>query len=102
MKRITCAFYTFEELNGLFKEYFFTNHEDFEIEVVDKYFWRIVYYPDDMDGDDGLTLSDFDALPVLSKVVGFPLSNTHVSRDGIWLEGFPEIPKRSTAKKRDR
>lgn len=95
MKRIQAAFYTFAEMEQLLRQYCFTNGEDFEIEVVDQYFWKINYYPDDLDGEQCLSLSDFDALPVLAKIIGFPLENSHVSRDGIWLESREILPKHS-------
>ena len=94
MKKIQAAFYTFEEMEQLLERCRFTNGEDFDIEVIDHYYWRINYYPDDAPDDSCFTLSDFEALPVLSKVVGFRLVNTHVSRDGIWLEGEEMLPKR--------
>jgi hypothetical protein len=94
MRKIQAAFYTFEEMEHLLERCCFTSGEDFDIEVIDHYYWQINYYPDDAPDDSCFTLSDFDTLPVLSKVVGFRLVNTHVSRDGIWLEGEEMLPKR--------
>lgn len=71
------------------------NNEDFEIEVVDTYYWRINYYPpEEVLDEKGLHMSDYDALEIISKIVGMKVSNTHVSRDGIWLEGDPILPRR--------
>ncbi len=92
MKKVQAAFYTFDEMNELLRRCCFTDGEYFEVEVVDQYFWKINYYPDDLPDDQCLSISDYDALPVLSKIVGFQLSNTHVSRDGIWLEGEEMLP----------
>lgn len=94
MKRVQAVFYTFDEMEQLLQRICFTNGEDFDIEVTDQYYWKINYYPDGLPGNQGLSMSDYDALPVLSKVVGFRLSNTHVSRDGIWLEGEEMLPRR--------
>lgn len=94
MKKVQAAFYTFEEMEQLLRRCCFTNGEDFEVEVVDRYFWKINYYPDDMPDDQCLSISDYDALPVLAKIVGFRLTNTHVSKDGIWLEGEEMLPRK--------
>lgn len=45
-------------------------------------------------------MSDFDALPVLSKIVGMRLMNTHVSHNGIWLEGEELLPAKTRTKKK--
>lgn len=96
MKRVTAIFYTFEEFDDLLRRCCFTHGEDFEVEIIDTFFWRINYYPTNMDvGDDGLHLSDFDALPGISKMVGIKLANTHVTHDGIWLEGEEALPRRT-------
>lgn len=93
MKRVQAIFYTFEEFDALLRRCCFTNHELFEVEVIDQFFWRISYYPQDPNGGpDQLYLSDFDTLPYISKLVGIKLSNTHVSHDGIWLEGEEALP----------
>ena len=94
MRKIQAAFYTFEEMEHLLERCCFTSGEDFDIEVIDHYYTVERCVPDDAPDDSCFTLSDFDALPVLSKVVGFRLVNTHVSRDGIWLEGEEMLPKR--------
>lgn len=95
MRKIYALFYTFEEMADLLWRCCFTHGEDFDIEVTDQYFWKINYYPDNSDGE-CLSLSDYDALPNLSKIVGMPLSNTHVSHNGIWLEGLDVISKGKT------
>lgn len=97
MRKIYAMFYTFEEMHDLLQRCCFTHGEDFEIEVTDRYFWKINYYPDDS-ADECLSLSDYEALPNLSKIVGMPLLNTHVSHNGIWLEGLDVIPKGKTRK----
>lgn len=100
MKKITAIYYTFDEFESLLRRCFF--HEkphSFQVEVVDKYYWRIVYYPDDLPDDQELYMSDFDALPVISKVVGIRIENTHVSKDGVWLEGPEVLPPKQRKKK---
>ena len=100
MKKITAIYYTFEEFNDLLKRCFFAEEPlSFELEIVDTYFWRIVYYPNDLPDDQEMYMSDFDALPALSKVVGIRLENTHVSKDGVWLEGPKVLPPRSRKRK---
>lgn len=76
-------FYTFQEFEALLRRCCFLNNEVFEAETIDTYFRGINYYPDTpIDGVEELHLSDYDALPVLSKIVGIRLANTHVSHDG--------------------
>lgn len=98
MKKVLCVFYTFNEFNNLLKRVFFRNGEDFTVEVKDTYFWRIVMEDLESDNDRELYMSDFETLPALSKLLGMRLENTHVSHDGIWLEGVPQIPKRTPRK----
>lgn len=99
MKKSLCVFYTFDEFNDLLQRVFFTNGEFFRVEIKDTYFWRIVIDDPNLNDDSAdLSMSDFEALPALSKVLGMRLENTHVSHDGIWLEGLPQIPK-STRRK---
>lgn len=101
MKKITAIYYTFDEFNSLLQRCFFPDGpRTFTLEVVDTYYWRIAYYPDDLgDDDEDLYISDFDALPALSKVVGMRLENSHVSHHGIWLEAEQTIPPRRRKKK---
>lgn len=99
MKKVTAIFYTLQEFKALLRRCCFLNNEVFEVETVDTYFWRINYYPDTpVDGVEELHLSDYDALPVLSKIVGMRLANTHVSHDGIWLEGEEMLSSKSRKK----
>ena len=41
MRKIYALFYTFEEMRDLLRRCCFTHGEDFEIEVTDRYFWKI-------------------------------------------------------------
>lgn len=101
MKKVVTVFYSFQEFDDLLRRCCFTNKELFDVEIVDRYFGRINYYPDDPnDGVEELHLSDFDALPVLSKIVGMKLTNTHASHDGIWLEGEELLPAKTRTKKK--
>lgn len=100
MKKITAIYYTFDEFNSLLQRCFFPDGpHTFTVEVVDKYYWRIAYYPADLDGDEDLYMSDFEALPALSKAVGMRLENTHVSHHGIWLEGEQVLPPKRRKRK---
>lgn len=96
MKKITAIFYTFQEFETLLRRYCFVNNEDIEVEIVDTFFGRINYYPDD---SEELHMSDYEALPVLSKIVGIKLANTHVSHDGIWLESEEMLPPKPRSRK---
>jgi len=99
MKKAFCVFYTFDEFDALLGRVFFTNGEHYRVEVKDTYFWRVVLDdPNLSDDSEELLMSDYDALPALSKILGMRLENTHVSHDGIWLEGLPQIPKRTSRK----
>ena len=67
MRKIQAAFYTFEEMEHLLERCCFTRGEDFDIEVIDHYYWQINYYPDDAPDDSCFTLSDFDACQCFPK-----------------------------------
>ena len=101
MKKITDLYYTFDEFESLLRRCFFQDKpHSFRVEVVDTYYWRIEYYPVGLPDDQELYMSDFDALPAISKVVGMRIENTHVSQYGIWLEGQEILPPKQTKKKR--
>lgn len=101
MKRALCIFYSFDEFRSLLRRAVFTNEEQFTIEVVDRYFWRAVLHDPNLDDfQEEPYISDFDALEGLSKLVGMRLANTHVSHDGIWLEGEPMLPKINSRRKK--
>ena len=100
MKKITALYYTFDDFERLLRRCFFANKPfSFELEVIDTYYWRVVYYPEDLPDDQELYLSDYEALPAISKVVGMRIENTHVSKDGVWLEGPEVLPPRQRKKK---
>lgn len=101
MKRTTCIFYSFDEFRSLLSRTVFTNGENFSIEVRDCYFWRAVIFDPNLDDSrEDPYISDFDALEGLSKLVGMKLVNTHVSHDGIWLEGEPMLPRVNSHQKK--
>ena len=101
MKKITCIYYSFDELKDLLRRACFTNGEQFGVEVVDHYYWRIVLYDPDIDEDvEYPSISDFNALPEFSRLLGMRFENTHASRDGVWFEGEPQLPKTSRRKKK--
>lgn len=101
MKKAVCVFYSFDEFKSLLQRTVFTNQEWFSIEIKDHYFWRIVLEDSDLDEkSDPWSVSDYDALPVIDKLIGMRVVNTHVSYDGIWFEGEPMIPKSTTRRKR--
>lgn len=101
MKKAVCVFYSFDEFNSLLERTVFPNQECFSIEVKDHYFWQIVLEDSDLDEQfDSWSVSDFNALPTISKLIGMRVVNTHVSYDGIWFEGEPMIPKSTTRRKK--
>lgn len=101
MKKAVCVFYSFDEFESLLQRTVFTNQEYFSIEVKDNYFWNIVMEDSDLDEEcNPWSVSDYNALPIISKLIGMRVINTHVSYDGIWFEGEAMIPKSTTRRKK--
>lgn len=101
MKKAVCVFYSFDEFKSLLQRTVFTNQEWFAIEIKDYYFWKIVLEDSNLDEKcEPWSVTDYDTLSTISKLIGMQVVNTHVSYDGIWFEGQPMVPSQTTRRKK--